>query len=223
MASIDYEYIFSNLDIVLGLPLRRRGKRWTLPARINLESHSRKDKLVFYMNKSGSITVTEQGGDSVNLFDFLISYLPGCSNASDAFRILSSPNGCRISLKDFYEKEYDSAKKESKFVDIKYVDRISDVDHWSGNNLYEYLSNVFGYYSVNDVFTRYKVGCLGRESAVFWYFDKDGNVCHDNRIRYGENGHRKKETHAFRKFTTGDGFTYKGFLSLFLGIIVTTL
>ena len=59
MGSIDYEYIFANLDTVLGLPLRRRGKRWTLPARINLESHSRKDKLVFYMNKSGSITVTE--------------------------------------------------------------------------------------------------------------------------------------------------------------------
>ena len=77
MGSIDYEYIFANLDTVLGLPLRRRGKRWTLPARINLESHSRKDKLVFYMNKSGSITVTEQGGDSVNLFDFLVSYLPG--------------------------------------------------------------------------------------------------------------------------------------------------
>ena len=51
MGSIDYEYIFANLDTVLGLPLRRRGKRWTLPARINLESHSRKDKLVFYMNR----------------------------------------------------------------------------------------------------------------------------------------------------------------------------
>lgn len=217
MASIDYDYIFSNLDTVLGLPLRRRGKRWTLPARINLESHSRKDKLVFYMNKSGSITVTEQGGDSVNLFDFLVSYLPGCSSASDAFRILSSPEGCRMSLKDFYEREYDSGRQESKFVDVKYVDRLSDAGHWKGNNLYEYLSGVFGVDSVNDVFSRYKVGCLGRESAVFWYSDKDGNVCHDNRIRYGVNGHRKKETHAFRKFTTGEGFTYRGYFKPFLG------
>jgi len=162
MGSIDYEYIFANLDTVLGLPLRRRGKRWTLPARINLESHSRKDKLVFYMNKSGSITVTEQGGDCVNLFDFLVSYLPGCSSASDAFRILSSPEGCRMRLKDFYEREYDSGRQESRFVDVKYVDRISDAGHWKGNNLYEYLSGVFGVDSVNDVFSRYKVGCLGR-------------------------------------------------------------
>lgn len=75
----------------------------------------------------------------------------------------------------------------------------------------------FGVDSVNDVFSRYKVGCLGKESAVFWYSDKDGNVCHDNRIRYGANGHRKKETHAFRKFTTGEGFTYRGYFKPFLG------
>jgi len=52
---------------------------------------------------------------------------------------------------------------------------------------------------------------------VFWYSDKDGNVCHDNRIRYGVNGHRKKETHAFRKFTTGEGFTHRGFFQPFPG------
>lgn len=212
MESIDYKYIFENLDTMLNLPLQRKGKRWNMPSRINLERHKRRDKTVFYINKAGTITVTEQGGESMSLFDFLVEFVPECHNARDAYMMLTNYGGCKLSIKDYYENKYDK-KVSPKYVDIKYCDRISDINHWSVNNLFTYLCGVFGKDNVIRSFSIYKVGCLGKETVIFWYSDKYGNICHDNRIRYADNGHRKKETHAFRKFTTGEGFVNKGSFS----------
>lgn len=218
-STIDFDYVFANLDNILSLPLRKRGRRWCMPARINLESHRRHDKTVFYMNKSGTITVTEQGGDSMNLFDFLIQYSPDCHCPRDVFNKLSDPTNCRISVNDFYNGDWKENVKDPRHVDKKYVERISDLEHWQGNNLYSYLCSQFPSDSVSRVFGLYKVGCLGNRQVVYWFSDSDGNICHDNRIQYAENGHRIKDTHAYRKFKTGDGFLYKGYFKPFLGTL----
>ena len=51
MGSIDYDYIFWNVESVVGVGVRGRGKGWSLGGRINVERDRRKEKVVLYMKK----------------------------------------------------------------------------------------------------------------------------------------------------------------------------
>lgn len=209
---INYKKIFSILPEILALPLIRRGKRWCLPTYIDLRASNRKDKLVFYLNKGESITVTEQGGDSMSLFRWLELY-SDCKDAKDVYDKLDGDNKIRVDISKYINEGSD--EEEVKYVSEKNVSRLMRDEGRVGcsrtdNNLYNYLCTVFPQSSVDKAFDSYRVGTIGN-TCIFWKTKRDGRVCNDNRIMYCENGRRDKERNAYRVFKTGEGFTSKGY------------
>lgn len=209
---INYKKIFAILPEILDLPLVRRGKRWCLPAYIDLRPSSRKDKLVFYINKGDTITVTEQGGESMSIFKWLELY-SDCKDAKDVYAKLDGDNKIKVDVSKYINEGSD--EEEVKYVSEKNILRLMEKDAHEGckridNNLYNFLCSVFPVSSVDKAFDAYRVGTLGN-TCIFWKTKRDGRVCNDNRIVYLENGRRNKERNAYRVFKTSEGFTSKGY------------
>lgn len=200
--NLDYSHIFSNLDHITGLPLNLKGRKWYGRCYIDGAPANRWDKVVAYMHE-GRITILEQGGDILNIWEWLVKY-GGCRDYKEAYRRLVGENGVIL----------DREPRVYQEPPLKYV-----YPNIMENTLCEYKDNLFLWLlrhfkkeKVLEVYQRYKVGNKASKWGVitiFWYVDKDGNVCYDKKMLYKEDGHRNKDYGGGRKFKVDLGFRGK--------------
>ena len=201
---IDYNRVFANIVEITNLPLKQKGRSWIGACKMNGATHERPNKLIISL-KGGSVVMLEQGGECISVARWLVDY-GGCnkhldskSNYKDAFDIL---RGCKPSSFVYYNKE---VVVESIFVDQKQMDNTSHTDH-SRNNLFIWLSSMFGENAVKEAFSLYRVRTDKWNNTVFWNINKQGKICFDKRMKYQPNGKRDHQFGGSRLFKVGKGY-----------------
>ena len=201
---IDYLRIFEMLPHITGLPFIRRGPMWYAACRINGEPHGRWDKTVGNIRRN-KVWLMEQGGESLSIIDWLIKY-GGIGDVGGAFAVLKEKGTAKISipppppeprLKYIWPSVLYSEKKK--------IGVIKD-------GLFLWLSGHFDVSDIEDCYNRYNVTpSVGKHgiATVFWNVDALDRICKDKRIIYNTDGHRNKDTRAYSKYTTRDGYRGK--------------
>lgn len=199
MEKINYSKIFESLDTFTGLPLIRRGRLWIGRCYIDGAKSNRRDKTVATI-KNDKIFLLEQGGDSMDLWEWLIKF-GGCSdNREAACKLLNlSPTILSKPIREYKEPPL-------KYV---YPEVLNKTIRKPTDNLFIWLSSLFNEKDVQTIYDKYKVGNLIHKlgiQTIFWYIDKEGNICHDKKMVYNENGHRDKAYGGGRKFKVDFGY-----------------
>lgn len=177
----------------------RKGDNWVAPYYLDGTAHSRHDKLVAYM-RDGRIYLHEQGGDTMNFYQWLLDY-GGCSDNSEVNRVLSGSITPSFSSTPIIKPDL-----PSKFVPVEDVEKL-EKRYWG--ELYLYLCQVFDPKMVREAWRIFHIGVLYNE-ITYWYRDPYGNFVYDNRISYHPNGHRIREICPQRKFLKRDGYNKGG-------------
>lgn len=200
---IDLSAVMDNIPTIMGLNLKRKGEnKWEGGYYMNRERHPyRRDKLkVTIWNYN--IWVHEEGSQSMSLATWLVQF-GGASDYKEAYRIM---RGNAIPI----FQEFHSVGKEGLYVPEEVYNEYHQYP-LEGCNLFTWMCRLFGEQRVKEVWERYGVTTDYHGNAVFWVRDVDGNICHDKRIKYLQNGKRDKQFGAMRKFKVGDGFTNKAY------------
>lgn len=169
----------------------------------------RRDKLKVFISR-GSVWVSEEGGSCISLPTWLVQY-GGATDYKEAIRAIKGES----QILDW--TEHSVRKKESV---VKYVSR----DVYDGARQYDlqlsplfvWLCGLFPPERVREVFELYGVTVTPKHQTVFWYRDGDGRICHDKRIYYGFDGHRKKDLPMGRDFRVADGYSARTFFGAHL-------
>ena len=168
---------------------------------INGDTHAyRKDKLKVYISRGG-VWVTEEGGDTESLPNWLIKYA-GAEGFKDAIRMI---NGQKQGI-DWDRKERAHVVPKLIYVPKEALDGASNYD-LSRCNLFRWMCGLFPEQRVREVWKMYNVTTDSYGNAVFWYMDKDGHILFDKRILYKEDGHRDKNFHPGRQYRIADGYS----------------
>lgn len=199
MSDLNFTAIFSRLDEVTGLPLKRRGNQWYGKCYMDGQPHSRWNKTVARQSPDGNIQILEQGYKSVSLWNWMKEY-GGCLSDSDVFRRLNSNDNVVLDI------EYHSPIKSGLYVLKMSHDRSIKFDE-----LFRWLCTLFPENEVLTAFEQFGVTSTlswnKQYTTTFWYRDIEGRICHDKQIWYGSNGKRDKSFGGGRTNKTGDGYT----------------
>ena len=196
MPNINYNSVFQKIPSITGLDFVRKGPNWVGAFYMTGEDHSRHDKTVCYM-LNGRVYIHENGSDTMSIWDWLLQH-GGCTDNKQVYDLLTGEDVFRAPI-----IQPKRCVEEGKFVPKDYVKKLEGRYY---GELFMFLSNIYGGKETRKAWRDYRVGVL-YEEAIFFYINQDGNVCHDNRIRYDKTGHRIKECPPTRKFQVGDGFT----------------
>ena len=194
---IDYNRVFARIPEIMRLDLTFKNNAWEGRYYITGEPHPyKRDKL--RVKLYNGIWVHEQGGESMSLVKWLVTY-GGCDTYKDAFALI---RGNDVKLNDFH---YDNKEKEIRYVSKSDMDALMSFPY-DRCPLYIWMSGLFGDDNVRTTWLRYNVctDSLGR--AVFLYVDKEGRILHDKRISYLYEGHRNRKYGASRQYKVGDGY-----------------
>ena len=184
---IDWYRVFDRIPEIMGLELVRNGKMWCGRYYINGDVHPfRADKLKCKIYQS-MVFVYEQGGESLSLPEWLVTY----GGAKDYKEAYDRIRGVKLSAPIRHEI------RETKTLyvgpDVLYSARGYDLHRCS---LYNWMCTLFPEQRVMQVWNEYNVTTDWQGNAVFWYVDRNGKILHDKRIRYGEDGHRLKDCYG---------------------------
>lgn len=201
MEDINYNNIFANLPAFTGLHFVLKGRKWFGRFYIDGRPAQRYDKTVSYM-KNGRIYLNEAGGERLSLWDWLLRY-GGLNSNHDVYEYLTGDSAHNLSRKPAVippepELKYVYPQTLRKTLKDRYQD-----------NLFIWLSTLFGEKKVQRVYSMYKVGNIAAKDTVmtvFWYVDRNGNVCFDKKMAYRTDGHRDKTRSCGRKFKVDMGF-----------------
>lgn len=195
---IDYNRVFARLPEITGMELNQRGTWWEGKYYITGEPHPyKRDKLKARLY-GGTVRLYEQGGESMTLATWLVKY-GGCADYKAAFDVIRGGD------KPVSEIIRTHRHKTEKHVPMCDVDAMRGFDV-ENDNLFRWMSGMFGADRVRAVWERYNTMTDGR-STVFWYVNAEGKVLHDKRIRYDADGHRDRNFGCTRKYKTADGYT----------------
>lgn len=192
--------VFEDMPRLTGLPLVRHGKQWWGACRMSGESHLRKDKLKVYI-WNGRVYLHEEGGDTLGVDRWLIQY--GGANDKNVWRILRGDGSYWAPP---VRKEVAEEEPEIKYVGKEALEALGKFP-LERCPLFRWMSGLFGEEKVREAWKRYHVTTDTYGKAVFWYVDKEGNILHDKRLSYNEDGHRKKEVPPSRRFRVDDGYS----------------
>jgi hypothetical protein len=202
--------IFQHIPEIMGLDLTLRNGAWEGRYYINKERHLyKRDKLKVKLWKrsngnSDVIYVHEQGGQSLSLQSWLIQY----GNAADypsAMRIMEGKEPINVDILNFDKGIRHSIATKALYVTAEEHARFEQFD-LNKCALFCFMCRLFGEQRVREVWKRYGVTTNERGDAVFWYYNPEGNICHDKIMRYGMDGHRDKSFGGSRRFKTADGY-----------------
>jgi len=187
--------VFSRLDEILKLPgmtFNARHNKWDCACYLDGEPHPQKDKTRI-SEKDGFITIWEQGGDHMPLFDYLVHY---CHKSKKEAYAICTEGGTA-----------EPEKFDRPVIKKRYVEQFPDCfpAQYSGN-FYKFLCTKFEKQKVNEAFELYQVGENGDLYTIFWHIDYFGNICHDVCIPFMADGHRSKQNSNYRKFRSSEGF-----------------
>ena len=189
----------------MGISMIFRGGKWYANRKIDGTMVIRQDKLCVFMSRAeNTIMVLEQGGDYMTLWEWMLKY-GGCSNNSDVYKAFDCESG-NFGIVDNFEFEK-KKQKPSRFVSELQVSTSVHRD----SNLKEWFYSMFGKERTDYVFSIYKVGATHDGGTQYWYSLNTGEICHDNIISYGDNGHRLKTSPASRKCLIRNGYTNRGY------------
>lgn len=195
---IDWYRVFDRVPEIMGLELVRNGKSWTGRYYINGNVHPyRADKLKCKIYQS-MVFVYEQGGESLSLPEWLVTY-GGAKDYKEAYERIRG-----VKLTAPVKHEVRETKVLHVSPDVLYAARGYDLHRCS---LFNWMCTMFPEQRVMQVWNEYNVTTDWQGNAVFWYVDRKGRILHDKRIRYGEDGHRIKDCAMNRKFRVGDGYS----------------
>lgn len=182
-----------NIPKITALPFVFRYKRWEGAFYIDGSPHHQQDKTKVYM-WNGKPRIMEQGGVNMSLVDWLIEYKK--ISLKEAMQTIESGNASDT----HFVKE---RQKSHRYVSEK------DLLFWQPENghnstFFTWLCTLFPNEKVLDVFNEYRVGQMYGDVTIFFYINRQDQICHDNRIRYSNVGKRVAE---WRKYKVTDGFT----------------
>lgn len=198
---IDYNRVFTRIPEIMGLDLTFKKSWWEGAYYINGEPHKQRDKLKVKLQK-GTIFAYEQGGDTLTLPVWLVKY-GGCADYKAAYEVI---RGGDRPVTDFAMRAAQRKKPPTLYVPRSDYEAMRQFDLYTCP-LFRWFCGMFDKERVREVWDRYGVMTDGNHNTVYWYTDKKGRLCHENRISYMFNGHRDKERHAFRKYLTDKGYT----------------
>lgn len=206
---VDYNKVFAILPKIMDMPMEFARKRWYAARYIDGSFSTRPDKLVCRMVDDG-IQVLEQGGESMTLFNWMVRY-GGCRDRMEAHLRLVSLSAAVIEAPDFKEKQL-----PMRYVPREYMERSMEGRLYNPDNLTLFLRDMFGASDAEYVLRKYKVGrawqriySTGEYADVtqFWYVNRKGEVLHDKKILYGQNGKRDHSFGGGRSYTKGKGYS----------------
>lgn len=206
---IDYNKVFSILPKIMDMPMTFQRNRWNAARYIDGSFSTRPDKLVCRMVNDG-IQVLEQGGEAMTLFNWMIQY-GGCRDRMEAKLRLVSLSSAVIEAPDFKEKQL-----PLRFVPKDYLERSMEGRIYNPDNFTMFLRRMFGFSDAEYVLRKYKVGRAWQRIAAdstyadvtqFWYINRKGEIYHDKKILYKEDGHRDHRYGGSRIFTKGKGYS----------------
>lgn len=204
---LDIYAIKQRIPEIMGLNLVWKNNAWQGGYYINGERHPyRKDKLkvrVWDSKKGKVFFIHEEGGESMSLQTWLQRY-GGASCYREAMEILEGNCTPKRELLEYIRP------KEGMYVSEEVYEEYRQYP-LEGCNLYTWMCRLFGEQQVKEIWGRYGVTTDYHGNAVFWVRDVDGNICHDKRIKYQQNGKRDKSFGAMRKFKVGDGYSNKAY------------
>ena len=195
---IDYNRVFARIPEIMRLDLTFKNNAWEGQYYITGEPHKyKRDKLKVKLYNG--IWIYEQGGESMNLVNWLVTY-GGCATYKDAFAVI---RGNDAPVREFH---YTPKEKTAKNVPKCDFEAIMNYDI-EKCPLFTWMSGLFGEERTRETWKNYNVCTDSFNRAVFWYVDNDGHVLHDKRIPYLMDGHRDKRYGASRKYKVGDGYS----------------
>ena len=190
-----------NVPKLLGMELTWHGQGWQGGYYLNGDRHPyRRDKLKVFIGR-GSIGISEEGGRCISLPQWLIEF-GGASDFKDALRIINGQPQAIEWNREFREK----ARPKVQYVSADVLEGAKAYD-LNLSPLFRYMVNLFGEDRVRKVWNAYNVTATSKGGTCFWYLNKDGKICHDKVVWYGEDGHRIKTLPMGRKYRVGDGFS----------------
>lgn len=199
MAGYDVYRVFENLPTILGLELVRKGQHWEGGYYLNGGTHQfRRDKLKI-AKWNNDIWLHEEGGESMSLVTWLQNY-GGASDWKDALRIL---RGHKEPVR--FDRVFRSAPKGLRVPEDAYI----GARGWGLEPcpLFRWMCELFPEERVREAWEKFCVTTDTHGNVVWWYRDVNGRLCHDKIMRYKGNGHRDRESGAWRRYRVGDGYT----------------
>lgn len=194
-----------NCPKLLGMELTQRGRQLEGGYYLNGEPHPyRKDKIKCYISK-GSVFISEEGGRSVSLPQWLIEF-GGAADFKEALRII---NGEKQAIQWTREMRKHEAPK-MLYVPWVAVNGAAQYD-LRKCNLFNWMCKMFPEERVREVWKRYNVTTDSHGNVVYWYVNQEGKVLYDKRILYKEDGHRDKSFFPGRQYRVKDGYSGRGY------------
>lgn len=190
-----------NVPRLLGMELTAKGHQLEGGYYLNGDRHAyRNDKLKVFIG-NGSIWISEEGGRCVSLPQWLIEF-GGAADFKDALRIINGQPQAIEWNREFRQK----ARPKVQYVSADVLEGAKAYD-LNLSPLFRYMVKLFGEDRVRKVWNAYNVTATSKGGTCFWYLNKDGKICHDKVVWYGEDGHRIKTLPMGRKYRVGDGFS----------------
>lgn len=200
MNDIDWEKVFYSLDIITGLPITQRRNKWVGSCYMNGSDHKRWDKLVAKQGRDGAVLITENGGDTIPLFKWMLQY-GGCKNEAEVFEKLTQISRTILNIPP------PPPQKPTRFV--KYISREQNPP----DPLFLYLEKHFGREKVETAYKMLNITSMklrnGEIGTCFWYVNKDNNVCYDKTVLYNQYGKRNKKFGGLQRFRPDSGYRHE--------------
>lgn len=191
----------ANAPKLLGMELVRRGRQLEGQYYLNGDRHAyRRDKLKVYVS-GGSVWVSEEGGESVSLVNWLMKY-GGAADVNEAIRMIKGQSQAITWNHEVRER----AVQEVKYVPWEAVRGAAEYD-LNKCSLFRWMCTMFPEEKVREVWKEYNVTTDSHGNCVFWYQDRAGHYLFDKRILYKEDGHRDRTFFPGRQYRVADGYS----------------
>lgn len=200
--------IMQNIPRLLNMELTWHKNAWQGAYYIDGSAHHKKDKLrvKLYKNQDGRsmVYVHEQGGESLTIIEWLQKY-GGAKDYHEAVRILRNDSIPSYSLERISVKR---EEKPARYVPVS-LWREEFQNDYRRSPLFRWFCEYYDEKDVIHVWHMYGITVTQEGDVVFWYIDKDKNICHDKRIRYHYDGHRDKEYGCRRRYMSDAGYRHR--------------
>jgi hypothetical protein len=175
----------------INLPFVKRGNKFYAKCYLNGKPHHREDKVKVFQ-KNNVWLIMEEGGDCMSLNKFLK---------------MVSIGETKYITSDYIEPEV----IPPRFIKLEWI---RDFLH-KPNTLKTVFLQYFDSKTIDKVFNEYYVG-NELNTLIFFYVNKNKDICYDNRITYNDDGKRDKSSPPYRTYKTGKGYNYKTFFGMHL-------
>ena len=207
ISDIDYNRVFSSLDTITGLPLRRVKNRWEGKVYIDGTPHKwNSSKTRADMMKDGGIVILEQGGEVLSIWKWMLQY-GGCNTDKEVAAKLKGLTASTLNV----PTQRPEIEIETKYVP-KEVLRTAKLNiGFLECGLFKFFCQYFERQAVIDAFKRYN--CVpyrlsnGEIITRFFYVRDDGKILHDKLMRFSAESGKRDKSFNGRVYKSDKGFT----------------